>query len=816
MEGIIGHLLIISGLVTCLVSGVSFFKASYEGIDQQAWLTLARRSWWIMSICLVVASVILSYLIFSHQFQYAYVWQQSSRDLPGYFLFSSFWAGQEGSFMLWIFLMCFMGIYLIRWGRDYEAPVMATVAICQFFLVSMVVGLQFGSVSIGSSPFALIYDKFPNTPAGYIPPDGSGLNDLLQNYWMAIHPPMLFVGFTAMVVPFGFAVAALWKKKYTEWVRPALPWTLFAVMVLMVGIAMGGYWAYETLNFGGYWAWDPVENSSLVPWLFGVSALHMMIVQKKSGASHKAALFLCVLGYITVIYSTFLTRSGILGDTSVHSFVDLGLYNQLLMWILTIAAIGFGLFAYRYRDLPTPTKEPGVLSREFMIFSGALLLSLTSVVITMGTSAPILGRLFRDNPSAVPISFYNEWSIPLAIGFIFLLGMGQLFWWNKMSVVNVNEVLLKPILLSVASTIAVLIFTPFVEKTATPAVQLAQNSEVVEAGFFFGISTFWSIYGDGLLLLILLFVTFFALFGNGIVLWRIGRGNLKLAGGAITHIGFVIMILGIIASSSFSNVLAPETGEESRGNFVLSKNESRTIEGYTFSYTGVELNEQDRPVYFVDVVDERGRVFEARPIAYKSNKDQWILHPDVSVGIDKDIFLSIQPMVMFDESGSSQGGGSFTLQKGESITLGNDEFDLTFDRFDVEVESDLVPWDSTEIAVAAVMTIVEKATGMERELRPIYLVLKDGQQQFIQNRLSEWGLSVAFSGMNVDNGSANFVVDGRDVAQEDWVVVQAYEKPLIFLVWLGIIMLSCGFILSMLRRSSELVYSMRRSREMAS
>src|SRR5690606_22657907 len=232
----------------------------------------------------------------------------------------------------------------------------------------------------------------------------------------------------------------LWKRRYTEWVKPALPWTITGVMVLGVGIMMGGYWAYETLSFGGYWAWDPVENSSLVPWLISVAAIHCMIIQRKSGRGHKAALFLNLLAFMLVIYSTFLTRSGILGDVSVHSFVDLGMMNQLLVWILAMAVVGFGLFAVRYRELPTPREEPHLLSREFMIFAGAMLLCAVAAVVTVGTSSPILGKMFREAPSTVPIDFYNRWTLPLAIGFVFLVGLGQLFWWNKMSLENANRV----------------------------------------------------------------------------------------------------------------------------------------------------------------------------------------------------------------------------------------------------------------------------------------------------------------------------------------------------------------------------------------
>src|SRR5690606_7323972 len=172
-----------------------------------------------------------------------------------------------------------------------------------------------------------------------------------------IHPPTLFIGFASMIVPFAYAVAGLWTRRYTEWVRPALPWALFSTVILGIGIMLGGYWAYVTLSFGGYWAWDPVENSSLVPWIVAVAAVHTMIAQKKSRSNHRAAILLSIVAYMLIIYSTFLTRSGILGDISVHSFVDLGLSNQLLIWILAMAIVGFGLYAARHRELPVPERE---------------------------------------------------------------------------------------------------------------------------------------------------------------------------------------------------------------------------------------------------------------------------------------------------------------------------------------------------------------------------------------------------------------------------------------------------------------------------
>lgn len=819
MLGATGQLLVLVAFVACALSGGAYLQAART--DAVEWRRIARAAWGVVLVGMVGASAILLYLLLTHQFQYAYVYQQTSRDLPLHFLISSFWAGQEGSFTLWILMMGALGVLLMRLGKKWEAPVMTIVALSQLFLISMIVGLKLGPLHIGASPFATLAEKFPDAPMlqvpGFVPADGSGLNDLLQNYWMVIHPPTLFAGFTLMVVPFAFAVSGLWKRRYTEWVRPALPWAVTATMVLGVGITLGGYWAYETLSFGGYWAWDPVENSSLVPWIIGVAAIHSMIIQKKSGRAHKSAVFLNVLAFMLVIYSTFLTRSGILGDVSVHSFVDLGMMNQLLVWILAVGVVGFGMFAYRYRELPTPENEPNMLSREFMIFSGAMLLVATAVVITVGTSSPILGKLFREAPSTVPIDFYNRWTLPLSIVFVFLAGLGQLFWWHKMSVENVNRVLLKPIGFSVASTIAVLVFTPFVEESIRVTRDVAEPRGVVQAGLAGGLEQFWGLYGPGLLMLLLVFAAFFALYGNGLVLWKIGRGNPRMAGGAMAHVGFAIMVLGIIASSGFSRPIAQGTGVqigENRENFVLTRGQTRVVDGYTVTYAGQERTARNRPVYVLHFEDPRGRSFTLRPVVYKSEQNQWIQHPDHEIYPDKDVFVAVAPSVMFETATDSEGGeqekrGEISLSRGDTVVVGRDEYSVTFVNYDTNIASDMVP-DSTEIAVAALLDVTNLETGETRRLTPVYLIMQDRSQQYIQNRVGDWGLTVTFTGMNVDTGSINLFLEGVDVMPEDWVVVQAYEKPFINTLWLGFILMTFGFGVTTYRRFSDNRFARRR------
>ncbi len=815
MIGITGTILLLVALLATAISGYAYLQNSEIDIAVKPWKKFGRMAWTTSAVTSLLAFGLLIYLGLTHQFQYAYVYDNTSLDLPTDYLVAASWAGQEGSFLLWIVLNGLVGLAVIRLAKGYEAPVMAIIALCQFFLLTMVAGLDLGVFKLGASPFISLADKYPTAPmiqAGVIPTDGRGLNDLLQNYWMVIHPPVLFVGFASMIVPFAFAVTALWKKGYTQWVRPALPWTLFGVLSLGVGIMLGGYWAYITLSFGGYWAWDPVENSSLVPWLVGIAALHTMIIQKRSGHSQKASLFLCIASYMLVIYSTFLTRSGILSDTSVHSFVDLGLYNQLLIWILSLGIIGFGLFAMRFNELPKPKKEPDLLSREFLIFAGAMILTAVAVVVLLGTSTPIIGRIFRENPSTVPLAFYNKWTLPLMIFVVFLAGLGQLFWWTRMSIENVNKVMFKPILLAVISTILVLWLSPFSERAATISVASANVSETLnQAALLDGISSFWNTYALGILLLLLTFVAFFAFYGNSIVLWRIARGNLKMVGGSMTHVGFAVMILGIIASSGFSNPIVRGTGVqigESRDNFILTLGETRNVNGYNVSYTGHGTDEDGKPTYELSFVDPKGRAFVASPVVYKSNKDQWIQNPDVHAFLEKDLYVTVTPNIMFssdDGSDSSQ----ITMARGDSTTIGENIFAIQFLDYNV-TGTETHQSDSTAIAVAAVLKVTNLESMESRILNPVYQICSDRSVNVVEATDDEWGLTIAFTGMNVDSGAITLQISGVRMEPDDWLVVQAYEKPFISLVWIGFIFLSFGFCVAIYRRTMDVRFEAQR------
>ncbi|MEJ2543480.1 MAG: cytochrome c biogenesis protein CcsA, partial [Calditrichaceae bacterium] len=309
----IGSVSIILAFIATLFSGYYYFRLMRSELtattnkkskkNQQTKIKIenGRISYYIGVILIVIASAYLFYLFITYQFQYTYVYGYSSRDLPLGFLISSFWAGQEGSFLFWILMNAFLGFIFIKTSKKYETSGMFFFSLIQLFFLAIL---------IKASPFETF---------NQIPPDGSGLNPLLQNFWMVIHPPILFIGYAAAAFPFVLAISSLLKKDFDGWVKHALPWTVFTSLTLGAGIILGAFWAYETLGWGGYWGWDPVENSSLIPWLTVLALLHGLLVQNMKGSLKKTNYFLSTITFILVIYATFLTRSGVLSDFSVHS-----------------------------------------------------------------------------------------------------------------------------------------------------------------------------------------------------------------------------------------------------------------------------------------------------------------------------------------------------------------------------------------------------------------------------------------------------------------------------------------------------------------
>ncbi len=460
---------------------------------------------------------------------------------------------------------------------------------------------------IGSTPFTLLKHTFPNDPIyltnpDFVPTNGTGLNPLLQNYWMVIHPPTLFLGFASTVIPFAYVIAGLIRGKYEDWIRPSMPWVTFSVMILGIGIIMGGYWAYETLNFGGYWNWDPVENSSFVPWLCGVASLHALLIYRKTKAYLRLGMILIISTFLLVLVSTFLTRSGILGETSVHTFTDLGLSGQLLVLLFFYTLIVVVGLVLRWKAIPAREDESQVWSAEFMLFLGILVFIFSGVIILFATSLPVVNEIFGTElapPANVQLFYYN-WTVWFAIAFGILSGVGQFLWWKVAKEKSVKDALFRPFLLAMLSGTGILltIWLTGMEFAYEDHFRSLISEEGPSKGFLSQLGNYLTFGVMGIADELLLFSALFAVLANSdvlISLLRKNRKGLKVMGGTVVHIGFGLMLIGMLFSSGYDQVIStnpfPEElslfpEDEKRDNVALPRFQARPILGYDVTYLG--------------------------------------------------------------------------------------------------------------------------------------------------------------------------------------------------------------------------------------
>ena len=446
----IGRILILAAFAAMLIATGGYVYSFFNN-DNNRSLRIARIGYHIAAISVILTAGYLMNLLLTHQFQYTYVWNYSSLDLPSALMVSTLYVGQEGSFMLWTMYTCIIGLILMVYSRKhhYESSVMGIYSAIASFLILL---------AVVKNPFEFVWQTWPQTAhPGTIPDDGRGLNPLLQNFWIVIHPPILFLGFASTAVPFAHAVSGLLRKTYKNWINVAVPWTLFTSAVLGFGITLGGFWAYETLGWGGFWGWDPVENSSFIPWLVTVASVHTLLVQRRTGGFLRANFIMGMLPFLLVLYSTFLTRSGVLGDTSVHSFETPGMW----VYILLVALIGFflilglGLYFWRVKQIPKQKIHYTLTSREFALFLGAASLVIVAGFTLIGTSAPLISNILKGQASAIDTSYYLKTNLPLAILMALMIGLGQLFWWKKSNSQTLLRTVRRPGLL--ASTLTAIV-----------------------------------------------------------------------------------------------------------------------------------------------------------------------------------------------------------------------------------------------------------------------------------------------------------------------------------------------------------------------
>ncbi|AUD03785.1 cytochrome c biogenesis protein CcsA [Spirosoma pollinicola] len=801
--------------------------------DKDDWRTLARWAFYINGAAVISVASCLFYIIYNHYFEYHYAWSHSSRALPVQYMISCFWEGQEGSFLLWLFWNAVLGAILIRTsGKQWEAPMMAIFALVQAFLASMILGVIFGDTfKIGSSPFLLLTEAMPDAPIftadpNFVPKDGNGLNPLLQNYWMVIHPPTLFLGFALALVPFAYCIAGLWRNQPLEWIRPALPWTLIGGMVLGVGVMMGGYWAYETLNFEGYWNWDPVENAVYVPWLVLVAALHTMLIAKRSSAGLKMAIILTISTFILILYSTFLSRSGILGNASVHSFTDLGLSGQLLMYLMAFVVLAVILAAVKWKYITADKEEATVYTKEFWVFIGATVLCLAAFQVIATTSIPVYNKIMESfgkvSNLALPadqVAHYSKFQIWFFVVIALLSGVGQYMWWRKVDHKKWDSLITPGILtlLLCASLIS-----------------------------FGGMKN--PIY------MALLVASVFALMTNGAILLDVVKGNYRLSGGAVSHIGMALMLIGILYSAGYTKVISinnsglliskqeeftKDNNRQNKENTLLWLNQPERMGPYQLTYRGKRIEARDVPGYIprndVEVIegdfhgiaqrdieqngkiyhkkgdtlalypentyydveyrDTDGRIFNLYPRAQVNERMGLLASPDIKHKTDRDMYTYVSSVP--DPSAENTWEKTETFSVAIKDTFFLNDYVAILDDVARTNQVEGLELTDTDAAVRAKVRVLDK--NGEHILTPAF-VIKDRMVAHPAEVSDELGVRIQLNEIDPRTGKFTFAVNRT---QRDYIVMKAIEKPLINILWIGTLIVVIGFLIATFRRYRE-------------
>ncbi|PWJ44324.1 cytochrome c biogenesis protein CcsA [Sediminitomix flava] len=839
--GILGHGMVIFSLFSALIAAIYFIKASSKKEEDLRW-----RKWGIVSfrlhfIAVVSTALMLFSMIFNHYYEYEYVWKYSNNQMPLRYIFSCFWSGQQGSILLWTFWTGLIGVVLSKQKNSWQPYVLSIFAIIQVLLSSLLLGVYVGDLRIGESPFMLIRELPDNMimpwakMSDYIAKienlqDGTGLNPLLQNYWMVIHPPTLFLGFAATQVPFVFAIAALWRKEFKAWIKPALPWTYFAIMVLGVGILMGGAWAYEALSFGGFWAWDPVENASFVPWLIIVGAGHCMLIADKKGSSTYSALFLAMMSFILVWYSTFLTRSGVLGESSVHSFTGDGMLGQLLVYLLLIFCISIGFLlnnfklqklyatfcvligiAYILSKNTTITfstfligtiafmvvgyekhfskdqKEEKLWSREFWMFLGTMLLAISAIQISVTTSIPVINGLFNTSFDAFTDlaernHFYNAWQAPFAIAVTFLIGITQFMKYKHTNASHFFTQILKP--LFVAAIISLL---------------------------FFFLPIFTPTHN---LHLLLVFSSIFAITANWHYVNSVLKGKMKNAGAAIAHIGFGMIMLGATLSTSGSKeISANSSGKDlqlvseqfnNKENILLSKYDTLLMGDYFVTYRGKKqkgVNIYFDVGYYEAIFDESARsysvgdsLFSLNPFVQLNEKFGNVAEPGTKHFLSHDVFTHIKwadmetsdSLAILDDYMSES---KVTISVGDKFRHENigGVFREIYLIKDSKKKEELGLREN-DIVVEANINIREMSEDSEiYDIKPLFIIRDSSQVMTKTVNLPELDINFTIKELKTEDKT---IVLG--IQEREYIVMEAVVFPFINILWAGCFIMAIG------------------------
>ncbi len=772
-----GELLIWLALAFNIVAGFSFARAA-RGAERLE--SLGIRAYHVLTTAALLASAYLYYLIFSDNFAFRYVWEYSSSTQPFFYKLAAFWAGQAGTYLLWLLLSALFGYQILSHGGGYRLPAMVVLTLVNMFLLVLMTQV---------SPFELM---------PFYSPDGAGLNDLLRDPWMVIHPPIVFVGYAMAGVAVAFAMAALIRNRYDEWAVRVFPWVAMTALMLGAGNILGGYWAYKTLGWGGYWAWDPVENSSFIPWLVSLALLHGLILEKRTGAFRRTNLALTAFTFVLVVYGTFLTRSGVLADFSVHSFVDLGQNSWLVAFLIGYAVLAAGLLVWRAGSVDSKPFDYNFFTRRFSLFAGMILLTVFSIIVLFWTSLPLLTMAFTDNPRAADVATYNSFALPFAVLYCLFVAFAPMTagvsyalnnWRGKLAIVASAMLLI---------SFGVFYFALGQSLVATVAIALVGMSGLIYllhaqllrrmilplVGLVVGLVISVLLGVREPMYLALFSVASMAVVANAIGIVRVASGGWRVVGAQVSHLGFALMVVGVLASSAFV----------SSEKLILDRGDTKTAFGREVIYKGME-HEITRPQnrLLLEII-EGGKMTEAQPELYFSERMKGMMkRPFIKKELLYDLYMSPEQI---EELGGQQGG--LVIQRGQTKRVG--EYEITFERFAMNEHA----MGSEDVRVEALLTAVRGSDTLN--LRPA-LVMEpgaEGLKEIPAELPGNPGGQVIIKDILADQQAVVLAVPGLlDDMPEDRLVIDLSKRPLINLVWLGTTIIMLGGLVVYIRRYSE-------------
>ena len=573
---------VIGGLALNLALGLAIIAIIFNVLylrsgDGRLFLS-GQRAALAVSLLSIFATIILTQLLMTSNFDVDYVAHYTSQETPLIYKFTALWAGQSGSLLFWLFILSLYAIIAILQNQRSQLKLMPWVMIVLvtvqlFFLIL---------VNFITNPFA-------PTETDFVIANGLGLNPLLQNATMAIHPPMLYLGFVGFTVPFAFSIAAMAQRDMNAlWMRTVRQWLLFVWLMLSIGVMLGGWWAYQELGWGGYWAWDPVENASFMPWLAGTALLHSVMIQEKKDMLKVWNMVLIIITFTLCIFGTFLTRSGVM--SSVHSFTASSLGPIFLGFVFFILVVSFGLMSRRMQLLRSKKRIESFSSRESGFLFNNVVFIVMCFAVLWGTLFPVISEAVRGTKITVGAPFFNQINIPIGLVLLCLTGIGPLLVWRKTSKQSFIRNFTTPVIagLVMALVLYIINIRGYVLISFSLSVFVLTT---ISLEFARGIRSRITVHKENPLT----------------AFWRLLRKNRSRYGGYIVHVGIVFMFIGFTGH-------AFDTEKE----FGLKKDETNHLSGYTFVLQNIR--EEERPNHYAWIADLH--------VSDASGKEIVLLHPE--------------------------------------------------------------------------------------------------------------------------------------------------------------------------------------------